>query len=411
MATLLKKSVVAIFLLVFGSVLLFDVGCYFVLPEDFSRIFLGYRVGLLPDGTFGHGYPHNYYEAHTERGFDIGVNKEPRHHHVFHYPTNYSYPIWSNSLGCFDHEHHALSRYIYLAGDSTSWGYTRFEKKIGSLLEQDLGVPVLKCGVTHSGQFHQLSKMKGVIEKVKAPPSLIVVVWSSNDVVNDAFYPHSTEVNGWLVDTVYTGSDGLAQRGSRDDAQEHVLKQELVLRSQFKAARWFLVKYSATYNVLIHALIRTSWGQWLSRGMYDAPHRGSIYGLQQVANRTPVFPYIHDPLAKKNQEALMRMQEYASSIGAPLVVVLLSLHPNHNVEVREFLRGKGIRFLDLGVSDFSFDDRELTWRIDPHPNESGNAVIARAVATYIRQSKLLGDASGSPERSTQTDPPDLSILR
>lgn len=401
MNKVLKKSFFAVTLLVAGSILLFDIGCYFALPEEFSRIFLGYRVGLLPDGTFGHGYPHNYYEAHPERGFDIGRSKKPRDHHVFNYPSNYSYPIWSNSLGCFDHEHKELKRYIYLAGDSTSWGYTRFERKIGTSLEANLGIPVLKCGVTHSGQSHQLSKMKGIIGRVGIPPELIVVVWSSNDVVNDAFYPHSTEINGWLVDTVYTAPDGTARTSAPEEARDQVREQELNLQSRFKSVRWFLVKYSATYNVLVQVLSHTSFGRWLTRGMYDAPHRGSIYGLQQSANRTPVFPYLSEPLAHSNQEALERMQDYADRIGSRLLVVLLSLHPNHNVEVRAFLEGKGIEFVDLGVSSFSFDDRALTWRIDPHPNEDGNAVIAEAVATHIRRSGLLNVAILSAEDATK----------
>jgi hypothetical protein len=389
MAGALKKSFVFVLLLVFGSVIAFDVGCFFILPEKFCSIFLGYRVGPVSNGAFEGGYPSQYYEAHPERGFDIGINKEPRSHHVLNYPSNYSYSIWSNSLGCFDREHTNVKQYVYLAGDSTSWGYTKFESKIGTLLEQDLKVPVLKCGVTHSGQFHQLSKMKGILESIGTPPELIVVVWSSNDVVNDAFYPHSTVINGWLVDAVYLAPDGSVQRSSPHQLQEQGRRYMIHPASWAKTVRWLLVKYSATYNVLIHTLHNSEWGQWIAGMISDSPTRGSIYALQGASNRTPVFPYVHDLLAKRNQEALIEMQKFSTDIGAPLLVVLLSLHPNHNVEVRDFLTENGIRFLDLGLSAFTFGDRKLTWRIDPHPNEEGNMVIARAIAAYIREIDLL----------------------
>ena len=90
-------------LLSISTLVVFDLGCFFVLPEKFSsQIFLGYRVGYLPDGSLGRGYPHDYFEAHPERGFDIGISKSRREHALFDYPRNYVYPIWSNSLGCFD---------------------------------------------------------------------------------------------------------------------------------------------------------------------------------------------------------------------------------------------------------------------------------------------------------------------
>lgn len=390
MTRVFKKSCFALLLLVFGSVLLFDVGCYFLLPDFFSsRIFLGYRVGPLPDGGFGGGYSRYYYEAHPERGFDIGVNKHPRLHHVFNYPANYSYPIWSNSLGCFDHELGDKHRYIYLAGDSSTWGFTAFEKKFGTLLEARLGVPVLKCGVSHSGQLHQLSKMKQVVQRVGAPPAIVIAVWSPNDIVNDALYPHSTEVDGWLVDTVHLSPDGTIVKEGEDALKEGVNQQELVLRSRFKTLRSFLVKYSAAYNVLNRALSQTTFTTWFAQGAADQPQRQSFYDLQALSNRLPSLPYRDDTLAIRNKEAIVQMQAYADSVGARFIIVLLAWHLNQTAEVRGFLEEKGIRFLDVQPSTFTFSEKSLTWRIDPHPNEDGNAAIARAIGDYISAQGLV----------------------
>lgn len=289
-----------------------------------------------------------------------------------------------------------MTEYIYLAGDSTTWGYAAFEKKFGSLLEDRVGMPILKCGVAHSGQLHQLSKMKEVVEKVGASPSLILVVWSPNDIVNDAFYPHSTTIDGWLVDTVHLTSEGRIGKDPEGEIVERVRQQERVLQSQFKAGRWFLVKYSATYNVLIRMFNHTAFGQWLAHGMYDNPKKNSFYALQGASNLLAVLPYRNDPLAIANQKALMRMREYADSVGAPLVVVLLALHENHNAEVRDFLAEKGFRFLDVRPSSFTFNNKNRTWRIDPHPNEEGNAAIAHAIEAYLLEQRLLkGSSPGS----------------
>lgn len=370
--------------LTISAVLVFDLGCFFVLPENFStQIFLGYRVGLLPDGGLGRGYPHDYFEPHAERGFDIGPSKSRRDHALFDYPRNYSYAIWSNSLGCFDSEHTGLERYIYLAGDSSTWGYTRFEKKFGALLEDKLGVPVVKCGVTHTGQQHQLSKMKDVIGKIGRPPAVIVVVWSPNDIINDAFYPHSTVIDGWQVDTVHISATRDVVREAPEALGELVRKRVSDWRSWLRKPKLFLLKHSVTYNILVRAFYPGEFGRWLASDVYDDPDRMSIYSLQRDSLASPFLPYSRDARARNNQEALLAIQAYADSIHATLLVALLSVRPDHNVEVRNFLREHSIKYVDAGTSGYNFSDKDLSWKIDPHANERGNEVIADVLYRFI----------------------------
>lgn len=379
-------------LLALSTVVLFEIACFFILPEKFPEsIFFGYRVGLLPDKELGRGYPHDYFEAHPERGFDIGASKSGRLHHVFSLPKNYSYPIWSNSLGCFDVEHSNLKRYIYLAGDSTAWGYTRFEKKFGTLLEQKLDVPVVKCGVTHTGQLHQLSKMKEVIGKIGAPPEVILVVWCHNDIANDAFYPHSTVIDGWQVDTTYVTSTKEVVRDAPEVLAERVRSQVNSYRSSSSKTKRFLIKYSAIYHFFSLALNRFI-GRWLPNTAYDDPDRLMIYSLQRESRSTPVLPYRGDDLARKNQEALLQVQAYADSINSKLLIALLSLRKNHNAEVRDFLQAHSINFIDLGDAGYTFSDKQLSWRLDPHANEKGNEVIADALHQFIQVQ--VGDSLG-----------------
>jgi hypothetical protein len=402
MAKIVRRCVRALFLwiaLALSTVVLFDIGCFYVLPEYFSeRFFLGYRTGLLPDGTLGRGYPHDYYETHPERGFDIGASKSARQHYIFNYPNHYSYPIWSNALGCFDVDHPYLKNYIYLAGDSTTWGYTRFEKKFGTLLEQQLQVPVVKCGVTHTGQLHQLDKMKEVIARIGEPPEVILVVWSPNDIINDAFYPHSTVVDGWQVDTTYMTSSQEIVRDTPEVLAERVRNKVISYRSGLRTTQRILIKYSASFNCLSRAMDHVSIGRWFGDSNYENPDRLSTYRLQHYPPLTPVLSYRGDNFARKNQEALLQLQAYADSIHAKLLVALLSAQKNHNAEVCDFLQEHSINFIDIGDEGYNFNDKHLSWRIDSHANEEGNEVIADALYRFIQPA--LGSDSRKFESPT-----------
>ena len=108
-----------------------------------------------------------------------------------------------NSYGCFDDEWSKkdLIGGIYLAGDSFTWGYTRYEKKFGTLLEDMLGIKVYACGVTHTGQGHQLEKFKRLFGR-GITPKLVVVNVVSNDMNNDFFFPHTDIVDGFMVENI-----------------------------------------------------------------------------------------------------------------------------------------------------------------------------------------------------------------
>jgi len=90
-----------------------------------------------------------------------------------------TYPIWSNSIGCFDKEHTRYDPYIYFAGDSFTWGYAPFEEQFGTLVEKMTGVRILKCGVSHTGQCHQYHKFIEIVEQIGHLPKALFVFYSS----------------------------------------------------------------------------------------------------------------------------------------------------------------------------------------------------------------------------------------
>ena len=139
------------------AVVLFDIVAYQVLPPEIAAGFHPYRCPACvpPPAVPGGGTAlRDYYVADPERGFDIAPNRPT----TLHYVDGTLYPVWSNSLGCFDVEPGPADRYVYLAGDSFAWGFTPFGDKLGTVLERRLGVPVLKCGVSGAGELHELAR-------------------------------------------------------------------------------------------------------------------------------------------------------------------------------------------------------------------------------------------------------------
>ena len=82
----------------------------------------------------------------TEIGFDISPNIKTT---IWEHPVEYGlYDVWANNFGCFDDEWDSnnLINGIYLAGDSHTWGYARYEKKFGTILENELQKKIYACG-------------------------------------------------------------------------------------------------------------------------------------------------------------------------------------------------------------------------------------------------------------------------
>ena len=112
-------------------------------------------AGKKPQGVSG--LPRWYYIA-TSYGFDINPNFWPPVKHRF---TDGEYYVWSNSLGCFDREvEDGEDPLVLIVGDSFTWGFTPFEDKWGTVLEKNLGIRVLKCGVGGYGTRQAFIKAK-----------------------------------------------------------------------------------------------------------------------------------------------------------------------------------------------------------------------------------------------------------
>ena len=360
----------------------FDCVAYFMMPVHMQIHFPDYHQPFVQVGGRGL-YPPNYFVAHDERGFDIGKDKSGSHF-VMDFGN---YKIWSNSLGCFDTNEPnkmTIGEFIYLAGDSWTWGYAPYENKFGTLLESNLILPVLKCGVTHSGQRHQFAKFKEITESLGRYPRLVVINYADNDVANDYTCPHSTVVEGWLVDKVRLS-----------EKQEVVRIDEETLGNEIKKrlARGvnlgdYARAYSLSWNMLLTVLNRKGKSVTLDVRLEPEKRLKNIYDLTAVTGGINSYD---NQYAQPNKEVLALWHAHAKRYNYLLIVSLIPprahVSKDYYRELEQFLREKDIPFVNF--TDYIIRNKlrpdGIYWTSDPHLNKNGNREYANFLLPVIQE--------------------------
>ena len=280
-------------------------------------------------------------------GFDISpaVNQEP------HWVDGSYYGIWSNKLSCFDSTELPTSDYIYLAGDSFSWGFAPFDSKFGTLIERRLNIRVMKCGVPHTGQAHQLTKARQVIARIGKAPKFIIVQYYPNDICNDFAYPHSTAIDGWLVEDKNIEHDNGAWWVQARPIEQITDRSKYGISGPRQATSvddlmFSLEKYSLSINVIERVFYRIRSATW---GRASQPLQG-IYPKGLCDGSTS--PSYKGPIYRKNSDSLLAFKSYANSIGSSIVVVLIPPYSqitssSYFEQLRELLVTEGIGYVDL----------------------------------------------------------------
>lgn len=371
---LIINSLIALFLIV-----VFDVTMLIFLSSQYTHNFTDYRRKLPPivggQGNIGK----NYFIKNESRGFDIGRNKNSHH-----WVDGITYPIWSNSLGCFDNEHAAYDKYIYFAGDSFTWGYTPFDMKFGTIIERVTGTQILKCGVTHTGQIHQFSKFVELVANIGNFPKAIFVFYYSNDVADDYAHPHSTVIQGWLVDSVYLDKYDEIVQISRQDLRKRM--SDKIDDLNLKVGWWESIKntlkyYSLTTNIVVYFKDYVYSKITSTRSHSNVKKERPFHHISEKKNGR--HWYFDNPKAQMNKEALIKFKKFSTINNIVLSVVLI---PNANEfsntnwyeGVRDFLSLNKIRYIDLSFNfkDKELSSKELSWENDGHFNPFGNEVVA-----------------------------------
>ena len=369
-------------------IFIFDVFAFLFVPDNLTNNFLSYRKSPPPNVGGRGRYPNNYFIKDHVRGFDLGRNRSGNH-----WVDGVTYPVWSNSLGCYDIEHTNINEYVYFAGDSFTWGYTPFEKKFGTVIERNSNTSIFKCGVTHTGQKHQLDKMIQVTKEFGKHPKALFVFYTPNDVINDHAYPQATIINGWLVDKVYADSENNIIKHNQADL---VKKVDNVLgkirkyrENRAKKSRLFLeIKqtlkyYSLTINLLYQ--IKNAVAVKHERNNNDDSKSQKTYKNVGFLPREKNGRYWFkdNPIANSNKMALLKFRDFAVKNKAELFVILITSKDNYKNssyynELKEYLNNNNIKHLDL-ANEFvrrGIDDKTIYWDFDGHYNPSGNEILA-----------------------------------
>ncbi|HTZ11224.1 MAG TPA: hypothetical protein VMD04_02445, partial [Candidatus Margulisiibacteriota bacterium] len=249
--------------------------------------------------------------------YDICENHPPiREDHA-----EFSVVLFSNALGCFDREYFGEKDYIFLTGDSFTFGHALFEDKYGTLLEGYLGERVLKCGVGGYGSIQEYLKIKKVVGRIGLNPKLIIVgYWMGDDLRND-------------LDCL---QKGYTLEGENSPAEERLLqglfKPSYSLHhprlSLLQKAKEWLVTHSLAYHFFNkNALVRAV-GEKL--GLIDI-----LFANLEFAPLNE-YPWLKDAW-EFHLGNLKEIKKLADSYRSELLIVLLPA----DLQVYDFLKPKG----------------------------------------------------------------------
>ena len=126
-------------------------------------------------------FPPGVFEEDPLLDFDFASGKSQQ-------PLTYRGPghdVSSNRWGCFDFDRGTSDDYVLVIGGDAAWGQVPLTHHWATVLENELGSRVLKCGVPGTGTAYHLQKAKRVIEEVGKPPGLVVLLYEPNDFSDD----------------------------------------------------------------------------------------------------------------------------------------------------------------------------------------------------------------------------------
>lgn len=368
--------------------------------------------------------PRGYYAPHAESGYVVSDS----------YPTftqtfeGVKIDYWSNEIGCFDKplEGTSTEPLALLVGDSFTWGFSPYEAKWGTVVEDTLGDRVLKCGVNGYGTSQELNRARDIIERTGAKPKMLIVGYFYNDLAGDYLSPAVVEYNGRLVGkhsiaNIETGeiksySDAeLADREANFD--KYCKTFEPANRIAMRGVCW-LKKHSVLYPYL-----KDTGKALMNLVLGDGFYRSLVVEANPFEEQTEFLSFVDEsqypwlPAAwNKHLGNLEALSDFAKSEDMELVVTLIpykaQVYPKLADQARlkvpeldlgyaqermtDFLEREGIRYVDL-TADFAEyaqehaggefgTEQDLYWTYDGHWNARGNRLagllVSRALLDY-----------------------------
>lgn len=334
-------------------------------------------------------YPRYYFQADSENGFDIRPNQKPQKHTFF----DLSYDIWSNNIGCFDSEYASVTPYIYLTGDSFTWGFTPFNDKWGTKIEETTGVRVLKCGVGGYGTKQEFVKTSRHLDLLSTPELILVGYLAGNDPDDDAHYPNNTVYDGYWVRNLAVNGVTEAEARTKYETYEKYCVLSNPENRFIQRARCMLNNNSIIYNLLknnVRSFLIASLPQrvLLKLGLVVEPEITT--NLSSVEN---------DSNFKDHLDNFSKFKNLAANKKAKLLVILL---PGDNKRQIEYLKQQSIDFLDLETEflKYSKDIRnDFQWKVDGHWNIKGNHLAGYIVSKFLIEKNYVAIKESSTTMS------------
>ncbi len=330
-------------------------------------------------------YPRFYFMKDLEIGHDIGINVATTTH-LF---EDSSYPVWSNDLGCFDTAYASETPYIYLAGDSLTWGFSPFEDMWGTRTQDIVGVRTLKCGVTGGyGTKQEFIKASRILARLPAPPSLIVVEhFDGNDIDEDTNFPINTVYNGYVMPNLAKGGVTEAQAEEKYARFDATCTTEPPAHPTVQQIRCFLSNHSVLYN-----FIKKDMRGWLT-ALFP---QSVLEKFDLIAHEKKVAVLSNDTGDfEKHLQNILSFKKLAQEKNSKLLFVLV---PGNNEKLKLFLDKENISYIDLGPAFEKYGKvKPLRWKINGHWNPNGQHLAGFAISKFIIENDLVSvpDKEGS----------------
>jgi hypothetical protein len=263
--------------------------------------------------------------------------------------------VWTNELGCFDTPYRGEEPYIYITGDSYTWGWAPFERKWGKEIERLLGLRTLTCGSTSFGTRHELIKTARDLDRLPTPQLIIVGYFGTNDASDDSVFPQFTVYDGRRVPAGHVCGP-LSEPCTIPTPQSPTLGERL---------RFFFERNSVLYSMY------AQWGEKKS-GQSLIPEESEGYA--------------------RHLEAIAGFKRLADAHNTHLLFVLIPEkieQPGGNAQnerIKKYLDAQNIRYIDLAPyfhEARSSSGPPLYWDFDMHWSAAGNELAGLLVARSI----------------------------
>tara|TARA_B100000683_G_C12492054_1_gene554882 strand:- start:1428 stop:2576 length:1149 start_codon:yes stop_codon:yes gene_type:complete len=293
--------------------------------------------------------------------------------------------ISSNRWGCFDFDRGTGDDYILVIGGDAAWGQVPLTHHWATVLENELGSRVLKCGVPGTGTAYHVQKAKRVIDDVGKPPALVVLMYEPND-FSDDFVGQQYLMEGQKRRFIFRWLD--LESGYVDRHTSDSLKAERQKSFQKKDAMGLAMS-------MLEQSVLFATGQYFFERFKPAEDKSNnrVYQLDETD-----FFQGHEQHGWLNNEMdahlenLQSLQTLASWNNSQLLVVTDNFSfPGRGQAAKEFFEAQGVHVFDVGRrvrAKAAQRDKNAYLTYYRLWNKRGNQFAGFEITDYIRKNGL-----------------------